>query len=138
MNSSTVLFLVNDALRAVRVSYEDGGKSKETIKKTFIQDLKPGEYVLVETGTRWLATVCKVVEFDVEVDLDSDAEVGWVFARADVAELERLKTEEAAALSIIREAEKRKRKAALRATILDQCGDQLKALPSYRVSGARE
>lgn len=133
MNSSTVLFLVNDALRAVRVAYEDGGRSKETIKKTFIADLMPGEYVLVETSTRWSATVCKIVKTDVEVDLESDESVGWVFARVDMAELDRLKDEESRAVSIIREAERREKKERLRETILRQCGPELKSLPSYSI-----
>jgi len=134
VNSSTVLFLVNDDLRAVRVSYDDGGKSKETIKKTFLNDLRVGEFVLVETNTRWCAAVCKIITVGVEVDFDSSDDVGWVFARVDLAELDRLKAEEQAALAIIREAEKRKRKEDLRATILAQCGNELKALPSYHQS----
>lgn len=134
MNSSTVLFLVNDDLRAIRVSYEDGSKNKETIKKTFLHDLKVGDYVLVETGTRWMATVCKVVAVDVEVDLDTTDEVGWIFAKAELDELSRLKEQESAALSIIREAERRRRKAELRDNILSQCGEELKGLPYYNVN----
>lgn len=135
-NSSTVLFLVNDDLKAVRVSYEESNRSVETIKKTFLPDLKVGDYVLVETETRWGATVCRVSALDVEVDFNSSAKIGWVFAKIDMAELDTLKEEERRALSIITEARKREAKANLRKTILAQCGDELKALPSYRVKDA--
>ena len=130
-NPSTVLFLVNDDLRAVRVSYEEG-RGQETIKKTFLTDLKVGDYVLVETETRYGATVCKVAALNVEVDFASPTKVGWVFSKIDLEQLDRLKEEETRALSIINEARKREAKAALRQTILAQCGEELKALPSYK------
>lgn len=135
-NPSTVLFLVNDDLRAIRVSYEDDGRSKQTIKKTFLTDLKVGDYVLVETETRWGATVCKVAALNVEPDFSSSTPVGWVFAKINLEELNRLKEEEQRALTIIMEARKREAKETLRKTILAQCGDELKALPSYSVKDA--
>lgn len=123
-NTTTVLFLIRDDLRAIRVSYDDG-KSRESIKKTFLRDIAVGDFVTVETDTRWSATVCKVVAVDVEVDLDSTEKVGWIFGKVDMAELDRLKAVEAKSLEIIREAELRKRKRELRDTLMAECRAEL-------------
>lgn len=130
-NPSTVLFLINDDIRAVRVSYEDNNRSRETIKKTFLQDLKVGDYVLVETDTRWGATVCKVVAVNVEPDFTSSERIGWIFGRAPLEDLESLKAQETQALTIINEAQKRKAKEELRKTIMDAAGADLKQLTAY-------
>ena len=132
-NTSTVLFLINDDIRAIRVAYEDGGKNRETVKKTFLRDLAIGDYVLVETETRWGATVCRVVALDVEVDFTSTERIGWIFAKAPLDDLEKLKEQETSALQIINEARKREAKEKLRETIMAQCGSQLKALPAFSV-----
>jgi hypothetical protein len=34
MNASTVLFLINDKIKGIHVSYDEGGRNKESIKKT--------------------------------------------------------------------------------------------------------
>lgn len=126
LNESTVLFLVNSDLRAVRVSYEAEGRNKETIKKTLIQDLKVGDFVMVETDTRWNAAVCKVVAVNVEIDFDDDdLKVGWVFGRVDLTQLDALRETEKRAVSLIREARLRQKKAALLDTLNSQCGEEL-------------
>lgn len=134
-NKSTVLILLNQellggALHTVRVCYDEGGKNQHTLKKTFISDLKPGEFVIVETNTRHNATVCKVVETDVEVDFDDDTPIGWVFARVDMEALDKLRGEEARILQIIVDAELKERREKLKNTVLAQLGG---ALPQITV-----
>lgn len=127
-----MLFLVNDDVKAVRVAYEEAGRNKETLKKTFMDDLKVGDYVLVETDTRWQATVVKVVATGQEVDLNCTEKLGWVFAKVDMAALDDLRAEEERILAIIREAEKREAKEALKAKIMRQCGPELRQLPHFK------
>lgn len=139
-NQSTVLILLNQellggALHTVRVSYDENVKNQHTIKKTFISDLKPGEFVTVQTGTRYNATVCKVVDVDVEVDFDSDTPIGWVFGRVDMAALEKLCAEEARILGVIRDAELKERREKLKAAVLSQLGG---TLPQLEVSIPKE
>ena len=126
LNESTVLFLVNSSLKAVRVSYEDSGRNKETIKKTFMDDLKVGDYVLVETETRWNAAVCKVVAVNVEVDFDDEeTKVGWVFSKVDLTKLDSLREIEKGAVALIREARLREKKQTLLNTLQSHCGNEL-------------
>lgn len=132
-NQSTVLILLNQellngALHTVRVSYDEGVKNQHTIKKTFISDLKPGEYVTVQTTTRHNATVCKVVEVDVEVDFDDSTPIGWVFGRVDMTTLDKLCAEEARILDVIRTAELAERRLKLKNTVLSQLGGTLPQL----------
>lgn len=119
--------MVNKDLKAVIVSYEDGGR-KQTMKKTFIQDLKVGEYVLVRTGTRHNATVCRVERINVNVDYSSTEEVGWVASRVDLEEFDRLEKLEEEVLFIIQNAERRAVEEEMRAKIQAQCGPELAAL----------
>jgi len=130
MNFSNVLFLVSDDVRAIRVSYEDAGKN-QTIKKTLDHTITVGDFVVVETNTRWNMTVCKVTAVDVEVDFDSDDQIGWIVAKVDIAAFDAIKEQERRAVELIREAERREKKEGLRATLEKYTGAELKALPIY-------
>jgi hypothetical protein len=127
MNYSNVLFLITDKLRAIRVSYEDGAKN-HTIKKTFDPLVKVNDFVIVETNTRHNMTVCKVVAVDVEVDFNSDEQLGWIIARVDMEEFDRIKKQEMDAVSIIKEAEKAEQKQELRRKVMNIAGASLNAL----------
>lgn len=92
MDASKIVFLINDQVKLIRVSYEPHNESlgnvpkeanaylkerlvpeadsKKYLFKTLIQDLAVGDYVVVETGTRHGMTVCKVLEIDLDVDFD--------------------------------------------------------------------
>lgn len=130
MNFSNVLFLVSDDVRAIRVSYEDAGKN-QTIKKTLDHTITVGDFVVVETNTRWNMTVCKVTAVDVEVDFDSDDQIGWIVAKVDIAAFDAIKEQERRAVELIREAERREKKEGLRVTLEKYTGAELKALPIY-------
>lgn len=138
MNASTVLFLINDNIKGIRVSYDEGGRNKESIKKTFIPDLKVGDHVLVETDTRYNAAVCKVTAVNVEVDLYGSEKIGWIFAKIDLTALDELRKEEEKAVFIISNAERNKLKRELRESILNNCGPELKQLSSFAVTVEHE
>lgn len=129
MNYSTVIFLLDDEIpiRAMLISYEENGR-KDTIKKTLDQDIKTGDFVLVETGTRHGATVCKVAAADVEVDLESDDEIGWIFATVDMDALDKIKSMERMMIDQVKEGEKRRKKDALKESLGAAVQDSLKAI----------
>ena len=70
MNYSTAIFLINNHARALKVTYEDGANPE--IVKTLDQTIKLDDYVVVETDTRHKMTVVKVVETDVDFDLEEE------------------------------------------------------------------
>lgn len=128
MNDSNVIFLINDEVRAVKVQYDEGNINKITTKKTFMTDLKVGDFVLVETGTRWNATVAKVVDINCAADFANGENISWVFSKVNMAELEALKELEKRALQIIKEAEKKKVQKELRETVRGLLGPDFKSL----------
>lgn len=124
MNYSTAIFLINKAVTAVKVSYDQDksqpGKPAGNLQvfKTFDTTLSAGDFVIVPTDTRWNMTVCRVEEVGVEVDLESSAQVGWLIGRADRGNYEMVVSEEEAAISAIKSAEKRRRQEALIASLI--------------------
>jgi cupin superfamily acireductone dioxygenase involved in methionine salvage len=93
MNYSTAIFLVNDDVRAVGVTYEPGDpneKTKDYSFKTFEKSLAVGDYVVVPTGTRHGMTVCRVKEINVNIDLNSTIEFKWIVGRVDKSEYDRI------------------------------------------------
>lgn len=134
-NYSTVFFLVDDEvpIRGIRVQYEDGG-SNPTIKKTFDSDIKKGDFVLVETGTRWGATICKVLEVDVEVDIDTTDKIGWIFGVADLDELDRLKDMEKQMTERIKEGQKAQKKQALLKSLGGTISSDIKSIAAPLIS----
>lgn len=124
MNYSTAIFLINKAVRAVKVSYDQDttGGSKPVgnlqLFKTFDTALAPGDFVIVPTDTRWNMTVCRVEEVDVEVDLESTARVGWLIGRVDRGDYDAVVAEEETAISAIKSAEKRRKQEELIASLV--------------------
>ena len=138
MNYSTAIFLISDHARAVMVTYEcdeNGSKAARTLFKTLNQTIKVDDYVVVPTNTRHHMTVCKVVEIDVEPDFETAKDVEWIIGVVDLADFEDIKRQETEAISRIKSAEKRRMRAELRDKLLDDAGDDVKALPIYSVGG---
>lgn len=123
MNYSTAVFLINKAVRAVKVSYERDPANPEkcagnlTMFKT-IDTMKPGDFVVVPTDTRWQMTVCRVEFVDVEVDLESTVQVGWIIGNVDRAAYEEILRQETNAIATIKSAEKRKKQEELVAALM--------------------
>lgn len=124
MNYSTAVFLINKAVRAVKVSYDRDAVNPEkcagslTLFKTFDPSVEVGDYVVVPTDTRWNMTVCRVEEVDAEVDLESAVTVGWLVGKVDRAAYQAVLAQENSAIAAIRSAEKRRRQEELAATLL--------------------
>jgi len=70
VNNSTIVFLINDQVRAFKGTYDEG-QAAETFK-TMDQTLAVNDLVLVQSSTRHLMTVVKVTEVDVEINFDSN------------------------------------------------------------------
>lgn len=124
MNYSTAIFLINKSVRAVKVSYDQDKAQPGSptgnlqVFKTFDRSLMKGDFVIVPTDTRWSMTVCRVEEVDVEVDLESSAQVGWLISRADRGDYDTVVSEEETAISAIKSAEKRRKQEELIASLV--------------------
>lgn len=129
MNYSTAIFLIDDTVRAIKCQYEPGYSEDDPIKKsasgpktyvfkTLDQSIKVDDIVVVPSGTRWGRTVVKVMDVDVDVDFDDDIQLKWVIAKVDPAPYDALLAQEEKALTMIRSAEKTKKRNALRDALI--------------------
>ena len=126
MNNSTIVFLINDDVRAVKGIYEDGGSAE--IFKTFDQSIDVDDLAVVESGTRHEMTVVKIVETDVELDFDTTKTIKWVVQRIDQDAHNEVLAQEQAAISAVQSAERKRKRDELRASMFAQHEDQLKTL----------
>lgn len=133
MNYSTAIFLINDKVRALTAIYEAeiavGKPVPRTMFKTFDQSIKKDDLILVPTNTRHNITVCKVVEVDVEVDLESFTVIDWVISTVDKSDYERMLGMEQVAIDTIKSAEKNRKREALRKSLMADSESKLLALP---------
>ncbi|UYO50301.1 hypothetical protein KQX64_06925 [Rhodopseudomonas palustris] len=109
-------------MRAVVGVYEDdqGGKLNvpRTVFKTLDQDIKVGDFVLVPSNTRHKMTVNKIVEVDIDPDLESTIPMQWVIGRIDRSAFEAIAAEEQRAIDAIKAAEKTHAREELRKKML--------------------
>lgn len=135
MNYTTAVFLINDEVRAVKVSYE---KDKENSKaplytyKTFEKDLKFGDYVVVPTTSRHGMTVCQVQEIDVKIDVETPTELKWIIAKFDNSQYKKILEWEADRITKIKEAQAMKKRKDLAKDLADSVNgsfDEIKSLP---------
>ena len=131
MNYSRAIFLISDDVRAVNVTYQDDEDAPRTMYKTLNQDIKVNDYVVIPTDTRHKMTVCKVVEVDVEPDLEASSDLKWVIGVVDRANFDAIWAQEQEAIDKIKAAEKRRKRAELRETLLEDAEESIKALPIY-------
>lgn len=122
MNYSTAIFLINNDVRAVAVSYEQDAEGKGVkpfhFFKTFDADLAPMDYVAIPTGTRHGMTVARVEEVDVEIDVDFGGDLKWLIDRIDTSQRDVVEAKEQEAIAMIKSAEKKARQEELKAKIL--------------------
>ena len=139
MNYSTAIFLINPKVRAIAAIYEpdtDSRKAPRTIFKTFDQAIEVGDYILVPTETRHKMTVNKVVDVDVEPDLESCANVHWVIGTIDRGMYEDVLAQEARAIDLMKAAEKTHAREELRKKMMAHVDEtKLAALQITRMSG---
>lgn len=131
MNYTRAIFLISDDVRAVMVTYEDTENAPRTMYKTFDQSIKVDDYVVVPTDTRHKMTVCKVVEVDVDPDIESGSKLEWLVGTVDRASFVDIKRQEDEAIDKIKSAEKRRKREELRKALLADVEDDVKALPIY-------
>jgi hypothetical protein len=138
MNKTLQIFLVNDEVRGVTVTYAPEG-GRYTFK-TFDDTLKVDDYVIVESTNSNNSTnstnphgfvICQVVETDVEIDLDSPHTYKWVVGRVDTEAHNELLRQEQIVIARIAKAEKRRKRKKLAETLLDDTNGELKELPIY-------
>lgn len=138
MNYSTAIFLINPKVRAIAAIYEpdtDSRKAPRTTFKTFDQTLSVGDYILVPTDTRHKMTVNKVVEVDLEPDLESHTQMNWVIGVVDRAAYEEVLAQETRAIDLMKAAEKTHAREELRKKMLAHVDEQkLAALQISRMS----
>lgn len=132
MNYTTAVFLINADVRAVICCYEpeeERTKNNRYTFKTLDKTIQKGDLVVVPTDTRHGMTVVKVVEVDVDPDFDSDIQLKWIVGRVDQAPYITTLAREAEAVAVIKSAEKTKKRNDLRAAMLADSSEALKALP---------
>lgn len=132
MNYTTAVFLINSDVRAIVCSYEpdeDRVKNNRYTFKTLDKTIQKDDLVVVPTNTRHGMTVVKVVEVDVDPDFDSDVQLTWIVAKVDQAAYAMTLSQEAAAVTVIKSAEKTKKRNELRNAMLADSAEALKALP---------
>jgi len=131
MNYSTAIFLVSDRVRAISVTYDFGENANRTIFKSMNRKISVDDYVVIPTDTRHGMTVCKVVDVDVEIDLDQSATIEWIVGVVDTIDFKDIQNQEAEAIAIIKSAEKRRKRDELRESLIADTGDALTTLPIF-------
>lgn len=135
MNKSTIVFLINDNVRAVRAKYEAGETAPTEIFKTFDPDIAVGDLAVVESTTRHEMTVVKVTEVDIDLDLDIQTPVRWIVQRIDQTAHKATLAQEEEAIAAVNSAEKRRKREALRASIFADQTDQIARLSLAKHAG---
>lgn len=118
MNLTAAVMLVNEAVKPVRVLYDpDTPKSyqPEQLFKT-LDDLKEGDYVVVQTGTRHGFTVAKVVEVGFAVDFEKPGEWRWA-VKFDKNSFDKVLDVEKQIVGTVAKARENKARAELRAAM---------------------
>jgi hypothetical protein len=139
VNYSTAIFLINPKVRAIQAVYEpdtENRKSPRATFKTFDPAVSVGDYILVPTETRHKMTVNKVVEVDVEPDLESAATIHWIIGTVDRAAYEEVLGQEARAIELMKAAEKTHAREELRKKMMAHVDEtKLAALQITSMSG---
>lgn len=143
MNQSTAVFLVNDNVRGIYATYEldgfkdgrhtPGATADKILFKTFDQSIEKGNLIIVPTKTRHGFTICKVIEVDVEVDVETPVHIDWVAGVFDPEQHNRILKQESTMLDAIKSAEKNRKRKELRESLLADAETKLLALPIAKV-----
>ncbi len=137
MNYSTVICLVSPDVRGISCCYEfesDGETPKKiytykSLDTTIVKD----DLVVVPTNTRMGFTVVKVIECDVEIEIESSIEYKWIAGRFDKTVYDELLRQEDMAISRIKKAKKTRARRELKETILEDVDESdLTSLPVFR------
>jgi hypothetical protein len=121
VHKSKLIFLLDEVdVRVVRVTYESHKGALALPFKTMDTSLKVGDFVVMPTESRWLMTVGRVEEINVEPDLDM-TEILWLRSSVDLSAYNDILVGETQLIAAANSAEKRALKAKLRAEMtIDQ------------------
>jgi hypothetical protein len=128
MNYTTAVFLINDDVRAIACTYEEGDKAARSIFKTFDKTIRKDDLVIIPTDTRHKMTVVKVVETDVDIDLDSAVPVAWIIGKVDAEAYKSTLALEEEAVETIKAAEKKKKRDEMRSAVFAHREEMLNGL----------
>lgn len=129
MQNDKIVFLINDMARAVKLEYDPADNERSwSLGKTLNQDLKVDDMVIVQSDTRHKMTVARVAEVDVDLDVESSEPIRWIFGSVDTTTRDTLLGQEAEALKTVQEAEKSRKRAALRKSLFDNAQEKMAAL----------
>jgi len=134
MDASKIVFLINDQVRLIRVSYDPENVPPLNAQKpgynfkTLDQSIKVGDFVVVETNTRHGLTVCKVEETDLDVDFDDGISLKWAYHRVDSAMIESIKAQESEAIAAAKRAELKRKREQLREGIFAEHSEMIASL----------
>lgn len=137
MNYSTAVFLINPDARAIQCQYDPDDKSnagKGYTFKTLDKSIKKDDLVVVPTATRHQLTVVKVIETDIDIDVDTPHEIKWVVGKVDLMTHQKLLDMEQEAIAKIKAAEMRKKRVELAATLKSNTDLDLALLPMGNAS----
>ena len=137
MNYTTAVFLINKNARAIRVNYDPESTSTEIVK-TLDPTIVVDDFVVVQSSTRHKITTCKVVEVDVDVDLDSGVPMHWIIEKINMESHKMTLVHEVQAISAIKSAELRQKRDNLRDNLLKNHIETIKALPIAAMDGNSE
>lgn len=139
MDSSKIVFLINDQVRLIKVSYEPHqhsmpgqtppeGVTNGYLFKTLDTTIQVDDFVVVETGTRHGMTVCKVLEVDLDVDFDDGQPLKWAYHRVDLELIREIREQEAEAIAAAKRAELKRKRNELRAGIFAEHSEMIAGL----------
>ena len=133
MNKTTLIFLINNTVRALACSYEAHENAPVVIFKTLDPNLKPGDLVLVPTNTRHNMTVNKVIKEIHDFDPDTTMDVKWIIGPVDRTNYDRILGMENEAIAAVTGAEKRRKREELRKTLLADQESALAEMPIAQI-----
>lgn len=131
MHNSTIVFLINDDVRAIKATYQDGESPK--VFKTLDQTIAIDDLLVVQSGTRHEFTVVKAVEVDVEPNFDSNFDVPWIVSKVHLDELNKVLGLEKTAIATVQKAERQRKKEELRASVFASHDAEIKTLALSKI-----
>ena len=127
-NKSMAVFVLNDDVRGIMAVYEDEKTETPTFYKTFDQSIEVGDLIVVPANTRLGFTTNKVVEIDVDPDINRHSKVEWVAGSISLKNYDNYLAQEKQMIDQINKLEKQKAREAFKKDLEDTLGDDLKSV----------
>jgi len=108
-NYSTAIMLFNDNIKAIRISYEDGGHSPGVFK-TLDKSIEVDDLVIIPTDTRHKMTVVKVIEIDYDVDIADETNVQFIVGKVHIKAYDEILAQEKIWIDALKAGEKKRKR----------------------------